>query len=187
MKKIIFTIEDLLMDGVYAISTVLSPAIESNFVALSSEKVNLKIDEERRMLFGALLIPDKEILRKDDKGEPYLIAFPKETISFTQELFFKKSHHQSATYEHQFTIDGMTVVESWIKESDNDKSVALGLNEPIGTWFVGMKVDNDEVWKRVKAGEIKGFSIEGHFAHMADAKLSLMLQEIETILIQNKQ
>jgi len=187
MKTIVFGIEDLTVDGVYAISTVLNPAMESNFVALSREKVQLKLDEERRMIYGAVLIPNKEILRKSPAGEDYLITFPPSTIVAAQELFFKQSHHKDATYEHQFIIDGMTVVESWIKESDNDKSVALGLDEVIGTWFVGMKVDNDVVWKRIKDGEVKGFSIEGNFAHLSMDPEAQLLKEIETILTQNNQ
>jgi hypothetical protein len=64
---------------------------------------------------------------------------------------------------HEFRIDGCTTVEQWIKESDVDKSVAMGLNEIDGTWFIGMKVDNDGVWEKVKSGEILGFSLEGLF------------------------
>ena len=66
---------------------------------------------------------------------------------------------------HEIPVHGVTVVESWIKEGDSDKSIQLGLPKelPIGTWFIGVKVDNDEVWNEVKAGTIMGFSIEGMF------------------------
>jgi hypothetical protein len=59
-------------------------------------------------------------------------------------------------------VANITLIESWIKEDDtHDKSVALGLQAPLGTWFGTMKVDNDEVWEQfIKAGHLKGFSIE---------------------------
>ena len=73
--------------------------------------------------------------------------------------------NNSATYEHKVPVEGMTVVESWIKEDKkNDKSNSYGFNKlPIGTWFVKMKVRNDEIWNSVKEGKVKGFSIEGYF------------------------
>jgi phage head maturation protease len=45
-----------------------------------------------------------------------------------------------------------------------DKSKEYGFSLPKGTWMISMKVNNDDIWQKVKAGEIKGFSIEGYFA-----------------------
>jgi hypothetical protein len=183
-KKIIFDLDDEAL-GVYAISIVRQPATEGNFVALSKHNVELKVDEERRMLFGPVLIPNKEILRIDKKTqEEYFIEFPPATIVKAQQHFFKKSHQSDHTYEHQFKIDGLTVVESWIKEGENDKSVHLGMNYPIGTWFIGTKVDNDEAWERVKSGEVKGFSIEAQFAK--PSKEHRILAEIEQAIKSNQ-
>jgi hypothetical protein len=183
MKKIVFTIDDM-YEGIYALSIVNQPAIESNFIALSKNKVMLKVDEERRMLFGPVLIPNKEILRIDEKtGEKYTIMFPPETIVMAQQMFFKKSHQNDHTYEHQFKIEGLTVVESWIKESEQDKSVHLGFDEPIGTLFFGTKVENEDAWARVKSGEVKGFSIEGSFAELS--KHFDVVAEIEQLIKSN--
>jgi hypothetical protein len=170
-KKIIFDLNELEDIGVYAISIVKNPAIEAGFVALSAHDVKLKIDEERRMIYGPVLIPNKEIIRIDEKGEEYFIEFPEPTIRKAQEQFFKQMRQQQHTYEHQFSIDGLTVVESWIKEGPSDKSVQLGMDYPEGTWFVGSKVDNADAWERVKKGEVTGFSIEGKFSEK-DAELS---------------
>jgi hypothetical protein len=74
----------------------------------------------------------------------------------------------------------MTVVESWIKEGESDKSVHFGMDYPIGTWFVGVKVDNDEAWAKVQTGEVRGFSIEGEFAQLSKEKQ--ILNEIEKVL-----
>jgi hypothetical protein len=88
------------------------------------------------------------------------------------ELFFKNGNQSNATYEHKDAVKGMTVVESWlIEDSEKDKSTLYGFNLPKGTWMISMKVDNDEVWQDVKAGKIKGFSIEGYFADKLEMSL----------------
>ena len=76
-----------------------------------------------------------------------------------------KGNQNRSTLEHQAELSGMSVVESWIVEDEtHDKSRKYGLNMPVGTWMVSMKVNNDEVWKDyVKTGKVKGFSIEGYF------------------------
>jgi len=169
MKKIIYGLEELKNLGIYAISIVEMPAIEADFIALSqNQKVKLKVDNERRMLYGPILIPDIEIPRIDkNTGEEYTIQFPAETIEMAVHLFMKNKHQQDHTYEHKFAIDGLTVVEIWIKEGESDKSVHFGMDYPIGTAFVGVKVDNDQAWAKVKNGEVKGFSIEGEFTQLS--------------------
>ena len=81
------------------------------------------------------------------------------------ELFLMKGNQNNSTLEHNIELKGMSVVESWIIEDEKrDKSRKYDFDLPVGTWMVSMKVNNDEVWNQVKAGEVKGFSIEGYFA-----------------------
>ena len=161
--------------GIEAISVVETPAIEENFVALNKHELQLKeVNKEKRILMGAALIPDKSIYRRNDKGDEYYIYFSKDTVRKASELFFKRSNHKNATYEHKQPIEGMTIVESWIVENTKqDKSALYGLNLPVGTWAVSMKVDNEEIYEKAKKGEVKGFSIEGYFAD----KLEMSMQE----------
>ena len=162
--------------GIEAISVVETPAIEENFVALNKHELQLKeVNKEKRILMGAALIPDKSIYRRNDKGDEYYIYFSKDTVRKASELFFKRSNHKNATYEHKQPIEGMTIVESWIVEGEKDKSAYYGLNLPVGTWAVSMKVDNEEIYEKAKNGEVKGFSIEGYFAD----KLDMSSQSIE--------
>jgi len=163
--------------GIEAISVVETPAIEENFVALNKHELQLKeVNKEKRILMGAALIPDKSIYRRNDKGDEYYIYFSKDTVRKASELFFKRSNHKNATYEHKQPIEGMTIVESWIVENTKqDKSALYGLNLPVGTWAVSMKVDNEEIYEKAKNGEVKGFSIEGYFAD----KLDMSSQTIE--------
>lgn len=175
------------MNGIEAISVVESPAIEENFLALQSEEVKLaEVDKERRILMGAALIPNKPIYRRNGKDEFY-IFFSKETVLKASQLYLKKGRQGEATLEHQKKIVGLTVVESWLVEDEiHDKSRKYGLNMPIGTWMVSMKVDNDEIWNDyVKTGLVKGFSIEGYFAdkvEMPKSKLSSEDKEAEDLI-----
>ena len=152
--------------GIDAISVVMSPAIESNFIHLSKHEIELKeVDAEKRILMGAALIPNKQIYRKNDKTkDEYYIYFSEVTIRKASELFLINANQNNSTLEHSQKLKGMSVVESWIVESENDKSKNYGFNFPKGTWVISMKVNNDEIWNKVKLGEVKGFSIEGYFA-----------------------
>ena len=146
---------------VYAISLVECPAIESNFVYLSEEKpiqVCLEQDE-KHMVFGAVLIPDKPIYRYNQEEEYYL-RFPKETIEVLAHDYLQNDNIYSFTQQHKYNADGVSIIESWVKTSNNDKSVDLGIDAPIGTWFVGAKIDNEEIWQGIKDGSMRGFSVE---------------------------
>ena len=157
--------ETKIEDGVDAISFVNKPAIEENFVALSKHKVEFKsIDDEKRIIVGLALIPDKEIYRRQGDKE-FNIIFSKDTVKKASHLYLKKLKTNNTTLEHEKSTDGVSVVESWIVEdAKNDKSNLYGLNAVDGAWVVVMKVDNDDVWKDVKEGKYLGLSIEGIFS-----------------------
>ena len=152
--------------GIEAISVVENPAIEEDFIALKSEEIKLaEVDKEKRILMGALLIPNKPIYRKKGEEE-YYIYFSKDTVEKASQLYLMNGNQSKATLEHQHTINGLTLVESWLVEDEvHDKTRKYGLNVPVGTWMGAVKVNNDEIWNNyVKTGKVKGFSIEGYFA-----------------------
>jgi|TARA_Y100000289_G_scaffold11082_1_gene10201 hypothetical protein len=168
--------------GIEAVSLVHSPAIEENFIALNKQEILLaEVDKEKRILMGAALVPNKQIYRKNDKtGDEYYIYFSKDTVRKASELFFKRSNHKNATYEHKQPIKGTTIVESWIVENTKkDKSAHYGLNVPEGTWMISMKIDDEELYKEAKEGTIKGFSIEGYFADKYDMTKQESLEDID--------
>ena len=163
--KVLFNEEE--NEGVYAVSLVSDPAIGVQFVTLSKQKeIKLAtINEEQRILLGAVLIPDQPIYRVQD-GHEFNIVFPKETIKQVQHNFSQQGYQNNSTIEHSGEqIQNVTFVETWIKEDEvHDKSIMYGFNEPIGTWYAAMKVNNDEIWNDyVKTGKVKGFSIDGVF------------------------
>ena len=152
--------------GVEAISVVENPAIEEDFIALKSQEFKLaEVDKERRILMGALLIPNKPIYRKNGEDE-YYIYFSKDTVSKASQMYLMQGNQNNATMEHQYALSGLSLVESWLVEDKvHDKSVKYGMDLPLGTWVGSVKVNNDEVWDSfVKKGIVKGFSIEGYFA-----------------------
>ena len=169
--------EELAID---AISLVSAPAIEQDFVYFGKEKNNLtfaKVDEEKRMLVSPALIPNKNIFRYDPNTDSeYYVYFSPETVRKASELYLKHNNHHKATYEHQDRVSGVLTVESWIKEGDQDKSKLYGYDLPNGTWFVKMKINNDELWNKVKEGELKGLSIEGYFTD----KMEKMSERVPT-------
>ena len=171
-------------EGIFALSYVLEPAIEENWVALSKNQIELKVvDEERRIVVGFALVPDKEIYRKqenDGKMVELNIKFSKQTVAKAGELFMKNLNGNNATIEHERPVEGVSTIELWIVEDPkNDKSNIYGLNPKGGELVVMQKVYNNELWEDVKSGKVKGFSIEAMFNGFE--KLKFSSDEIDVI------
>jgi len=149
--------------GIFATSLVENPAIESNFIFMSKEDVVswFFADTEKREVLGAVLVPDKLIYRKDSNGNEYNVRFTKEIISELNQKMHEEGFNKYFTVAHELDAGGtIKFLESWIKETEEDKSVAFGINEPIGTLFMKVKIESDLIWGNVKEGKLKGFSIE---------------------------
>ena len=173
--------EEQEFSGIEAISIVDKPAIQEDFIALSKQdKVQLAdVDTDKRILMGAALIPNKNIYRQDsEEEEGYYIYFSEATVKKASELFLIEGNQNKSTLEHQAELSGLSVVESWIVEDEvHDKSRKYGLEMPVGTWMVSMKVNNEDVWQDyVKTGAVKGFSIEGYFSEAISLSVS---EEVE--------
>ena len=183
MQEIELFIRNEKEDGVFAVSLVENPAIEENFVALSQQEIELKVaDEERRVVVGLALVPEKRIFRKI-KDKEFNIYFSKETIAKAQELYMKNLNANNVTTEHEKPIKGATVIESWIVESEKqDKSNLFKLNAPSGSWVIMMKINNNDEWKQVKDGNYKGFSIEGIFQGFEELNAKKQLSEDEIMI-----
>jgi len=165
--------DDKTGEGITAISLVKHPAIEQNWIAFSQGDVEAKpnkefafktIDEDQRIIAGPAMIPEKLIYRKDPDGEEYFVFFNGTTIRTLSERFLLQGKQNNMTLEHEATLNDLSVVESWIVEdSKKDKSAMYGFDLPIGSWFVKVKVLNDDVWNLVKGNSVAGFSVEGVF------------------------
>lgn len=179
--------------GVYGISLVNDPAMESLFIALSKEEpLQLKsVDTEKRIVMGAVLIPNKPVYRSQN-GKEFNIVFPEETIRLASEAFLKNGHQKSSTLEHDIEakLSGVSIVESWLVENPkNDKANVYGFDLPKGSWMASMKIDNEEIWNDfVKTGKVKGFSIDGFFdLEQVNLKSELNMSEQKSFIDEVKQ
>jgi hypothetical protein len=173
MKLYELKVEDDNVDEVFALSLVENPAIEADWVYFSKVKKEINfatMDGDKQLIVAPVLIPDKQILRIDEKtGEEYKVFFTKDTIQKLAQNYLKNGYQNKATFEHSKNIDGdVTVVESWVSDSATKDKSNLYFNRsfPAGTWFVTFKVNNDKLWKDyIKTGVVKAVSIEGLFSH----------------------
>jgi len=171
------------LNGIEAISIVENPAIEEDFVALKSDEIKLaEVSEEKRILMGALLIPNKPIYRRSGEDE-YYIYFSKDTVLKASQMYLMKGNQNNSTLEHQYSLNGLSLVESWIVEDEvHDKSRKYDMKVPMGTWMGTVKVNNEDVWNDyVKTGKVKGFSIEGYFVDKMERPKDATINDLAQI------
>ena len=171
MKRFELKKKDWLDSSVFRIALVESPAIETDFIFLSKEDkpIQLSVQEEKRMIYSPVLIPDKIIPRVSDAGDPYEIYFSGDTIEeIAKDYMLKKVTLGEWNSEHNENqkLEGVDVVENWIVENPlNDKATELGFKVPAKTWMQGTYISNDDVWAKIKDGTYKGISVEADMNH----------------------
>ena len=121
--------------------------------------------EEEQIVVGPAMVPNRLILRKDELGNPYHVYFSKDTIKKISKKFLETNNHNNTDINHDDQVTTQnTLLESWIVENpEKDKSAIYGFDVPEGTWMVSYKINDDEVWNKIKAGELNGFSVTGNF------------------------
>lgn len=141
-------------------------------------------DEEQKVVVGPAMLPNISILRKDEDGEPYYVKFTEETIAEIARKYMKEARTNDVNTDHEVNNAGSYVFETWIVEDPKtDKAnTVYGYNVPKGTWMVKMKVDNPETWRRIKAGELKGLSVEGSFSDLEEIQARKAYEKIKGIL-----
>jgi len=156
MKLYELKIEDEDVDGIFALSMVDDPAIMAWGTYFNKEEVRFaEVEKEQNLFMAPILIPDRKILRIDGEGNPYEVFLSKETVKRLSQLYLEKKYQDQVTVEHEEKVAGITLVESWIKESANkDKSLLYNLSAPVGSWI-----------GTFRKGEVSAVSIEGLFAH----------------------
>ncbi len=133
------------------------PAIEADFMYFNEEVNKMVFNEEKMMIKGPALIPNKLIYRNDMMGERY-IYFSEETIvKFVETLMSKESNKFNIGHTNE-PLNAI-LIESYFTSEDNE------FNIPKNSWIVGLKVKDSEAWGRIKSGEFKGFSVEGLFSN----------------------
>lgn len=174
------------IDTLENIAIVQAPAIEIDFLCFSKEKHYTFTDEEKHIITGPFLVPEMRILRYDENGMPYNVFFSKDTVERIAYDFMSNDKIHAFNLGHEKDTNKLTLIESWLKTSEEDKSNALGIEAPIGTWFGSVKVNDDEIWKAIKEGQYNGFSIAGMFtANQPEEDYDALLAQVKNILSQN--
>jgi hypothetical protein len=141
---------------------------ERKLKQLEKQKMVFAFDDEKRILVGAAMVPNKMIHRYDGQGNLYYVFFSKASIKMMADKFLKDKRTDETSVEHdgvKLGRDKVYITESWVSDDPvYDKSHFYGFDLPAGTWFVAMKVKDDNVWKMIKQKALTGFSVEGLFA-----------------------
>lgn len=164
-----------------SISIVDMPAIEKDFVKLSKQsEVKFNINEEKRDVMGPVIIKDQLIYRNDERGE-YYIKFSADTIKKMAIQFFKRDAQNNGNVMHSVDVPGVTFYQSFIKDSEKGMNPEGFEDVPDGSWFVTAHIENDEVWKYIQNGELRGFSIDCQ-AEFKEVKAEKTLNTLEDFI-----
>lgn len=150
-------------DGVYCISLVDRPAIEQDFLVFDAQEELqfTKVDEEKHIVYGPAMIPDMLIYRKDQRGREYYVKFSKETIAQIADKFHKDNCIYNISVGHETDVNDCYVFTSYLIDRENGLDPVQFRNIADGSWIVGVKVDNDDVWNAIKNTDLlRGFSVE---------------------------
>jgi len=164
------------------VSIVENPAIESEFLKFSeSTRLTFSGDEQKELL-GVALIPDLPIYREVN-GREFYVTFSKDTIRTIAQNFFKKNYSNNMNVEHTSEDAKSYIFQSYLVNRDMGLYPPKSLEEaPDGSWIIGVKVENDELWEDIKSGKRKGFSVEGLFgleSAFSAVKVSSLREDLE--------
>lgn len=167
-------------DGVEIMSLVESPAVDSDFLAFEKVKQPLQfaLNEEQRIVFGVAIRADYPIYRIGSSGFEYYVVFTKEIIKQLRDKFFSEKRTDLVNLEHSVDVKDVYLIDSFIKDSSKGLSPVGFEDIEEGSWFVAYKIDNDVIWNKIKAGEFKGFSIEGTFEFEKRDETEAIIDEI---------
>lgn len=149
-------------EGIDKMSLVSAPAVESDFLKFSKqEQIHLSVDDDQHIVLGVALRCDYPIYRISPSGDEYYIMFDAGAIRQIYEKFMKNPN--KVNLEHSVDTEGVYLIQSFIKNSEAGINPVGFEDIENGSWFTAYKVDNTDVWNKIKSGELNGFSIEGLF------------------------
>lgn len=170
------------VSGVEKISLVHSPAVESDFLAFDEEhpekSFKFEADEEQRIIFGCSLRADFPIYRRDTERGEFYVVFDKDTIKKINERFAKENNFNNVNLDHSEDTDGVYMTQMFIKDVEKGIDPSDFKDIEDGSLFTAYKVENDEVWEKVKNGDYLGLSVEGCFKLM-EMPTEQQMEEVE--------
>jgi hypothetical protein len=163
------------------VALVDKPAIQRNFLMFKEQPMQFAIQsEDKQIVSGALMLADTPIYRSDKNGE-YYVTFSPATIEMIAQKFFKKGYQSNVNLMHDGNqeVSDVTMFESFIVDPARGIYPMKGFEDtPVGSWFGSFKVDNPAVWAKIKAGDFKGFSVEGMFNYKKQEKAVEMAEQM---------
>lgn len=167
-------------EGVFRMSTVESPAVKSYLVMFDDEMKALEFqDDDKQIIYSVAMRPNMLIPRKDVHGEPAMVFYTEETADALLQNFFKNNNHNGATINHDKNVrTDMYIFEAWkVLDPEKDKAAVMGMDVKKGDIVMGQKVDNSEVWVKIKNKELTGFSIEAYLEPVLTENILEMTDE----------
>ena len=183
IKKAIIDVEDSEM-GLKTVSLVSDPAIQINWIKFNKQsEVKLAIqNEDKRIIFTPVLIPNQLIYR-NIAGEEFNLMFDKETIELVEQKWVKDNLSSAVDIEHSSKlIEGVTFFESVLLNNQRFATAKGFEGLPEGTWFLTGKVESDDVWTKIKSGEVNGVSIDGLFKTAEVNKVTMSDEQVIKII-----
>lgn len=183
IKKAIIDVEDSEM-GLKTVSLVSDPAIQINWIKFNKQsEIKLAIqNEDKRIIFTPVLIPNQLIYR-NIAGEEFNLMFDKETIEQVEQKWVKDNLSSAVDIEHSSKlIDGVTFFESVLLNNERFATAKGFEGLPEGTWFLTGKVESDDVWTKIKSGEVNGVSIDGLFKTAQVNKVTMSDEQVIKII-----
>jgi len=155
-------------DGMDYISLVKNPATEQPFFKFKKqEKKNKELvfatDDEKQLVTGVVMLADTPIYRRGEEGEEFYAQFPKEVVEKMSFKYMKNKFTDRVNLEHNRadSVEGAYLVESFLFDKERGIKIPEFIGEvPEGSWIATFKIEDEEVWKKVKSGEFSGFSLE---------------------------
>ena len=173
-------------EGILDISLVDYPAVKRDFVLFSQDKMNFSIQsEEKRIISGVVMLADTPIYRKSPTAGEYYIVFTRDIIEMMVEKMSFEGKLNNITLNHNGQlVEGVTLVELFIKDSSKGLNPTYLPDVTEGSLIASYKVENEDIWNQIKAGEFRGFSLSGIFS--AIPSLDQPLDDILDLLYQLK-
>ena len=152
--------------GMFKISLVDDPAVQSNFLAFDAAKrvpLYAVSDEEKRLVLGVVMRCDFPIFRRDTGFGEYYVLYKADQIRVMAEKYLAEGRQNAVNLMHEdgTDTDGVQMVQYFIKGKGINPDGFDEISD--GSLFAEFHVVDDRIWAEIKAGTYKGFSLEGVF------------------------
>lgn len=175
---------ELKEQGIQNIALVDSPAMLQEWIAFSEQKpyeFKFALQEEQHIITAPVIVADLPIYRQVD-GKEFYVVYKKETNMQILQKYMLDGNQRKVKLTHDTSdlTKGVFVFEVFISDASRGIKQPEAFDLPDGTIFCSMKINNEDIWKRVKSGEVKGVSLEGFFD--LEKEIELDQNEIEAIV-----